>query len=235
MAMEQKKTEGADLERYRLTWFLLGVIFILSTIYVAFNLTLEASRIIAKLDEEIDEVDLDLDKLNLKKDDEERIAVIQPKKKEVAQEIRVVDVVENEAQIQAPAASQQPTNTEKTTDEAEQKDAKILNEEQDPDKLVIAEQLPMFPGGLGEFSRWITKNLHYPQRAQQNRRQGKVVAQFIVERDGTISNLQLIKKCEANLDQEVLKVLNTMPKWEPGTDHGKPVRSMMCVPIVFSL
>ena len=134
MAMEQKKTEGADLERYRLTWFLLGVIFILSTIYVAFNLTLEASRIIAELDEEIDEVDLDLDKLNLKKDDEERIAVIQPKKKEVAQEIRVVDVVENEAQIQAPTASQQPTNTEKTTDEAEQKDAKILNEEQDPDQ-----------------------------------------------------------------------------------------------------
>lgn len=235
MAMEQKKSEGADLERYRLTWFLLGVIFILSTVYVAFNLTLEASRIIAELDEEIDEVDLDLEKLNLKKEDEDRIAVIQPKKKEVAQEIRVVDVVENEAQIQTPTAQQQPTNTEKTTEEAEQENAKILNEEQDPDKLVIAEQLPMFPGGLGEFSQWITKNLHYPQRAKQYKRSGKVVAQFIVERDGTISNLQLIKKCDVTIDQEVLKVLQKMPKWEPGTDHGKPVRSMMCVPIIFSL
>ena len=83
--------------------------------------------------------------------------------------------------------------------------------------------------------KWLTKNLKYPPSAQQRKVRGKVVAQFIVNTDGSVSDLELVQKLEASCDREVLRVLQMMPKWQAGIMNAKPCRTKVCIPIVFNL
>ena len=105
----------------------------------------------------------------------------------------------------------------------------------EPVDFRVVEDLPQFPGGAAEFMKWLTKNLKYPPSAQQRKVRGKVVAQFIVEKDGTISDLQVIKKLEPSCDREALRVLKMMPKWKAGLMNAQPCRTQVCIPIVFKL
>ena len=86
-----------------------------------------------------------------------------------------------------------------------------------------------------EFMKWLTKNLRYPSLAQQRKIQGKVVAQFIVEKDGSITELRVIKNLDPSCDREALRVLRLMPKWKAGLMNAKPCRTQVCIPIVFKL
>ena len=99
----------------------------------------------------------------------------------------------------------------------------------------VVEDLPQFPGGAVEFMKWLTKNLKYPAVAQQRKVQGRVVAQFIVNRDGSVSDIQVVEKLSAECDREALRVLRMMPKWQPGVMDAKPCRTKVCIPIVFKL
>jgi protein TonB len=99
----------------------------------------------------------------------------------------------------------------------------------------VVEDLPQFPGGAVEFVKWLTKNLKYPPSAQQRKIQGKVVAQFIVNKDGTISDLELVKHLDPQCDREALRVLRMMPQWKAGIMDAKPCRTRVCIPIVFKL
>ena len=99
----------------------------------------------------------------------------------------------------------------------------------------VVEDLPQFPGGAVEFMKWLTKNLKYPSSAQQRKIQGRVVAQFIVNKDGSISDLILVEKVSPELDREALRVLRMMPKWTPGVMDAKPCRTKVCIPVVFKL
>ena len=104
-----------------------------------------------------------------------------------------------------------------------------------PRNFRVVEDLPQFPGGAVELMKWLTKNLRYPQQAQNKKIEGKVIVQFIVTADGSMSNLQIIKKLEASCDNEAMRVMRMMPKWKPGVQDGKPCRTMVCIPIVFKL
>ena len=83
--------------------------------------------------------------------------------------------------------------------------------------------------------KWLTKNLRYPPAAQQHKVQGKVVAQFIVNKDGTVSDIEILKPVDPSLDREALRVLRMMPKWKAGMQDAKPCRTQVCIPIVFKL
>ena len=96
--------------------------------------------------------------------------------------------------------------------------------------------MPKFPGGAVELMKWLTKNLRYPYDAQKNKKEGKVVVQFIVNKDGTMSDLKVVKSAQyASLDREALRVIRMMPKWTPGVQNDKPCRTMVCIPVVFKL
>lgn len=230
--MEQKKSPEANLERYRLTWFLLGMVMVLSTTYVSLKISSDKQMLQALIDEEMEDVDVDLDDLVLEKE-EERIAV-QLHTKEQPTEMNIVEQITPEAtplDLYTP-----PTElAEMKPDENVEEVMKALNEEQDEEKLVIAEELPEFPGGLAEFARWVTKKMRYPNSARDAKKKGRVIAQFIVETDGSISDLKLVKKFDTACDREVLRVLRGMPNWKPATHNGKPIPCMMCVPIEFAI
>ena len=99
----------------------------------------------------------------------------------------------------------------------------------------IVEDMPTFPGGVTELMNYLSKNTHYPAATKRDGIQGRVVVSFIVEPDGSISNVKLVRSVDANLDREALRVVSEMPNWTPGKQGGNKVRVRYSLPIAFRL
>lgn len=111
-----------------------------------------------------------------------------------------------------------------------------VNTEDDDDIFDVVEEMPVFPGRQTGLMEFIAKNLRYPVKAQKEGIQGRVIARFIVEKDGSVSNLAVARRsASSELDAEAIRVLSTMPKWTPGKQRGKEVRVKYTVPIAFRL
>ena len=232
--MEIKKSTKADLDGKRMQGFLLGVILVLTMLFVA----LEYDWTTSSSDYDFDALEnivkeLDLEALK----EEERIPLIKEQVVERPQSADKLNVVEDEPEVELKDEIAPPEDVElKTVDEVENPEQPtVVDMELNPLNFRIVEELPEFPGGATAFMKWLTKNLRYPTSAQQRKIQGKVVAQFIVEKDGTISDLQVIKKLEPSCDREAIRVLRMMPKWKAGVMDAKPCRTQVCIPIVFKL
>lgn len=107
--------------------------------------------------------------------------------------------------------------------------------EKDENIYDTVEQMPEFPGGLSACMSYIARNVKYPTIALENGIQGRVVVQFCVEKDGSISNTVVTKSVNPYLDKEALRVVSSMPKWTPGKQKGKPVRVKYTLPVHFRL
>lgn len=104
----------------------------------------------------------------------------------------------------------------------------------DDEKVFIAvEKLAEFPGGGAAFMKFLKQNIVYPDEAREKKIQGKVYVKFIVERDGSLSNIELMRRLSPTLDQEALRVISLFPPWKPGKQNGKEVRSVFVLPINF--
>ena len=99
----------------------------------------------------------------------------------------------------------------------------------------VVEQMPSFPGGDAALMQFLSKAIKYPVEAENNGIQGRVVATFVIERDGSISEVSVVKSVAPSLDQEAIRVLKSMPKWIPGFQNGKPVRVKYTTPVTFRL
>ncbi|MDE6017232.1 MAG: TonB family protein [Muribaculaceae bacterium] len=97
------------------------------------------------------------------------------------------------------------------------------------------EQQAEFPGGMPALMKWLSNNIRYPEAAQQNDVQGKVIVKFVVEKDGSVSQATILKGVDKDLDKEALRVVNKMPKWQAGKNNGVPVRSYFTLPVNFRL
>lgn len=101
--------------------------------------------------------------------------------------------------------------------------------------FMVAEQMPEFPGGMKELLKFLQDNLKYPENAMKNNVQGRVIVQFVVEKDGTPTEFKVLRSVDPDLDAEALRVLQTMPKWKPGMQRGEVVRVKYTVPVSFKL
>lgn len=97
------------------------------------------------------------------------------------------------------------------------------------------EQMPMFPGGNGALMKWLNDNVHYPVVAQENSVSGRVVVSFIVERDGSITDVKVVKSIDPSLDKEAMRAARSMPNWVPGKQNGTTVRVKYNLPVAFRL
>ena len=97
------------------------------------------------------------------------------------------------------------------------------------------EQMPEFPGGQAALLKWTANNIRYPTIAEENGIQGVVVCTFVIERDGSITDVQVARSIDPSLDKEAMRVLRKMPKWKPGMMKGLPVRVLYTVPVTFKL
>ena len=101
--------------------------------------------------------------------------------------------------------------------------------------FVAVEQQAEFPGGQIALMKWLRDNMRYPETAQQNDVQGKVIVKFVVEKDGSIGNATIAKGVDKDLDREAIRVVKKMPKWQPGKNNGVAVRSYFTLPVTFKL
>lgn len=99
----------------------------------------------------------------------------------------------------------------------------------------VVEQQPQFPGGMGALNQWLGSNIKYPAMAVENGIEGRVIVQFVVERDGSVSGVHVVRGVDSSLDREATRVVAQMPKWIPGKQNGSAVRVKYTVPVTFRL
>jgi len=99
----------------------------------------------------------------------------------------------------------------------------------------VVEQMPSFPGGPSALMQYLSSNIKYPVVAEENGVQGRVVCTFVVERDGSITDVRVVKSVDPSLDKEAMRVVKSMPKWIPGKQNGSAVRVKYTVPVTFRL
>ena len=99
----------------------------------------------------------------------------------------------------------------------------------------VVEEMPQFPGGQAALLEYLSKNIKYPVVAEENGIQGKVIVTFVVERDGSISDVKVVKSVDPSLDKEAQRVVKSMPHWIPGKQNGSAVRVKYTVPVTFKL
>ena len=111
----------------------------------------------------------------------------------------------------------------------------VPKEPEGPENQVftVVEEMPRFPGGMEECQKFLAKNLNYPVELQKAKVEGRVIAQFVVGKDGSISNVSIVRGVHPELDAEALRVINMMPKWTPGKQRGKNVAVKFTIPIAF--
>ena len=232
--MEVKKSRGADLENLRVQGFLLGLVVVLATLFVALEWNSSDSG--WAFFEADDDLEAEMELSPLKRDKDE-IPMMLPQEQQVEQpkseQLRLVD---DDVELTfEPEPVERPEDLKDQKDTEEQDKPEVVDMYNEPVDFRVVEDLPQFPGGASEFMKWLTRNLKYPASAQNKKIKGRVVAQFIVNTDGSVSDLELTEHLEAACDREVLRVLRMMPKWQAGVMNAKPCRTKVCIPIVFNL
>lgn len=236
--MEQKKLPQADLNNRRTTGFLLGLILVLSLMYVAFEFNMSEALGFDPADLLDDKDEAELAPLFKP---EQQLIMLAPEEQSAPAE--KLNIVEDNVELQ-PEELKVDNNDEGEGDE--QKLEEILDETEEiappeinprdnPEQFRIVSDMPQFPGGAVAFLKWLNANLKYPANAQKAKIEGKVVAQFLVNEDGSITDIKLTKKLHPQCDNEALRVLKMMPRWTPGIENNKPCRTRVCIPIVFKL
>ena len=231
--MEVKKSRGADLENLRVQGFLLGLIVVLAAMFVAleWNST-DSGWAFFETDDDL-EAEMELSPL---KRDKDEIPMMLPQEQKVEQpKSEQLNLVDDDVELTfEPEPVERPEDLKDQKDADDQDKPEVVDMYNEPVDFRVVEDLPQFPGGASEFMKWLTKNLKYPASAQNRKVKGRVVAQFIVNTDGSVSDLELTEHLEVACDREVLRVLRMMPKWQAGVMNAKPCRTKVCIPIVFN-
>ena len=229
--MEVKKSNTANLENQRVQGFLLGLIVVLAAVFVALEWNSSDSGWTFFADDEDLEAEMELSPL---KRDQDEIPMMLPQEQKAEQpKSEQLNLVEEDVELPPPV---EPELMEKPDPEAEAEEKpEVVDMYNEPIDFRVVEDLPQFPGGAAEFMKWLTKNLRYPASAQSQQIKGRVVAQFIINRDGSITDLELTEHLNRACDNEVMRVLRMMPKWQPGLMNAKPCRTKVCIPVVFNM
>ncbi len=227
--MEVKKAPVADLEGKKTTWLLVGYIFILALIFVCLEWTkrdkIDTGEIIevvmVHFEEEIIPITLQ----------EKPVAPAPAEAKPVAE---IIKIVEDDAKIEETIIAS-VDDTGPVVDIQNIENVVVDEPEREEEIFQVVENMPEFPGGLQELMKWLQKNIKYPSISQESGVQGRVIVQFVVNRDGSIVDPTVIRSVDPYLDKEALRVVKAMPKWKPGEQRGKPVRVKYTLPVMFRL
>lgn len=144
------------------------------------------------------------------------------------------DVLENEAAVGAVDITEGTNDLNKVIIQ-EQVIAAPKVEDEQPVSIAMVEQKPEFPGGEAAMYKWLGDNIVYPSAASEEGVQGRVVVEFVVGKDGSITNVRVVRPRHPALDKEALRVVKAMPKWVPGRNNGQPVKVTYTLPVTFKL
>lgn len=226
--MELKKTPKADLENKRNIFVQLGLVLSLGIVLMAFNLNDAVKSVNTLGDLEAEAIEDEVIPITRQEE------VKPPPPPPPPKVIEVLTIIDDDVEVDEEFEFESTEADDATIIDA----VPVIEEdegEEDAEVFVIVEDMPEFPGGELALRKWIANNIKYPVIAAENGIQGKVYVQFVVDKDGSISNARIARGVDPSLDQEALRVVNNLPKWKPGMQRGKPVRVSYTVPINFQL
>lgn len=224
--MQIKKSQQASLEDKKIVYVLMGFIFVLSLCYIALEWT---EKEVTKY-EVVDEDFLIEEEVEIQQTTQETPP---PPPPPVVQEVEVLNVVEDDVETESIEIS-----TEDNKEEVVIAAPVEAPEEEEEEEVVfvVVESMPEFPGGQQALFKYLGDNVKYPVIAQENGIQGRVICQFVVNKDGSIVDIEVIRSGgDPSLDKEAVRVIKSMPKWKPGKQRGKPVRVKFTLPVNFKL
>lgn len=223
--MELKKSPKADLNNKRGLLLEIGLVVSLLLVIAAFAYTPKEYRIeivteyVAPVEEEITEV--------TRQDQKPPEA---PKKVEVKVITDMLEVVTNDTKITTDVDFAEFDENTEVIQQVEVKEEVI----EDDQPFLIAETMPSFQGGdLNKFRAWVQQNILFPQIALENGIQGRVVLSFVIEKDGRLTNIQVLQSPDRSLSDEAIRVLSKSPKWSPGKQRNQVVRVKYTLPVDF--
>lgn len=224
--MKPKKTEKADIDKKSGLFFRIGLAISLALTILAFQWT------------QYDKQNIDLSS-NLVIEEEEEVADITKQETPPAQAPPPaappeIEIIEDNVKVEN-------TDLLKDVEASEQQaiDIPVLQEEKETvveeEIFFVVEEMPQFPGGEAALQKFLKDNIKYPEIEKDNGIQGLVVVSFVVEKDGSVNKVEILKGVTPNINEEAIRVVNAMPRWSPGKQRGKPVRVTINVPIRFTL
>jgi protein TonB len=225
---EPKKTSRADLDRFRPLAFNFSLVITLLMVILAFEWktsTNAEEKIIARSNSVFEEV-VDVPPTELP-----------PPPPPVLQQPRIIEVPDQEEIIDEIKVEFDIDVTNKTVVQEYTYEApKVEGPEEEPDKIFLVVEQPAAPiGGMAAFYKYVSENIRYPGQAKRMNLEGKVFVEFVVDRDGSITMINVVKGIGGGCDEEAVRILQGAPPWSPGKQRGKPVRQRMVLPIYFKL
>lgn len=229
--MEVKKSPKADLEKGKTLSILMGAVVALAILFVGFEWGTKDIQIVSASDGVADIIA------------EEEIEITRPENTPPPPPpppapvvTEVLNVVEDDVDLEQQEIASSEDSQNAVQQETFVAPAVVEEEEESAQQIfTVVEEMPKFPGGDAELLKFIAKSIKYPVIAQENGIQGRVICSFVVNRDGTVVDAEVLRGVDPSLDKEALRVISTMPKWTPGKQRGKPVRVKYTVPITFRL
>lgn len=226
--LEVKKNKDVDINRRKTTWILIGFIMVLALVFVVFEYTSREEQEVFVNDDVVVEVTLDY--VPPSKPIEPQ-PLPQPKSKKVAEKIEIIEE-EEEVDVEETLVVEETEVVDVVSNDVVYVEPEVVEEP----ILNVVENMPEFPGGMQELMKYLQKNINYPRVSRDNGSQGKVIVNFVVETDGSITDVQVLKSSgDPLLDKEAIRVVEAMPKWKPGNQAGKAVRVRFTLPVQFRL
>ncbi len=228
--MELKKSEKADLESRKGIFFQIGLVFAMAVILVAFEWKSYDALDISTMGDQrsLNEV-------------EELATITQqntpPPPPPPPAPSMVLNIVENTAEIDDDISIDAEADENTLVEEYKAPVMKQVEEEvvEEQEIFMVVENAPAFPGGDVARMKFLQDNIKYPQMARESGIQGTVYVTFVVERNGNVTDVKILRGIGGGCDEEAVRVVQNMPKWEPGKQRGKPVRVQFNMPIKFTL
>jgi len=228
--MELLKSPGADLENKKFIFWEIGLIITLLIVFLAFGLKTPIKKL------------AEFESIDLTSITEEIIPVTVQESKPLPppppQQTTKISIVENDIEveddIEIDVAASQETVIEEYIPYVPVVEEEEEIEEAEP-IFVVVESMPSFPGGTSELMKYLYKNLRYPLLAKETGIQGKVFVTFVVEKDGSVTDVRVLRGIGGGCDEEAIRVVENMPSWIPGRQRNIPVRVSFNLPVKFKL
>lgn len=229
--MLTKKTDKGNLENKRGLFILFGLVIVLGLVYAGFELFASEDKAPAFTMADDDFIEVK---------DEDVIATDQtpppPQEQPAQQQEVVLNIVEDNIKVNTDLDFSQDFIEDEVIEEVDNTEVDVIEDESDAAPPVyFTEEMPEFPGGPEALNSFLTKEIQYPEVARNNGIMGTVLVEFVVEKDGRVSNAKVKVPLFPDCDKEAVRGVMAMPKWKPGKNMGKPVRCFYQVPVTFRM
>lgn len=227
--MEIKKSPKADLEGKKLTFTLIGLVITLFVVWRVMEYKSYDKQTVDNLQKTVEVIEEEM--VEITKQEQLKVQPPQPKP-----QVTQIQVVEDDVEVEDDIDIDAEVSQDEIIEEYEFTPPEIEEEEiVEAEIFKVVEEMPEFPGGAAKMMEYIQKNIKYPMMARESDIQGRVFVSFVVEPDGSITNVSVMRGIGGGCDEEALRVVQSMPNWKPGKQRGSAVRCSFTVPIIFKL